>query len=76
MEVIETMRQVEGVAEWKGRGIQVKAETWKVLEDWRATELARIQEQVGGEGEASGPRVGDGGSVVGYGIGLDPRADS
>jgi hypothetical protein len=55
MEVIETMRQVEGVAEWKGRGIQVKAETWKVLEDWRATELARIQEQVGGEGEASDP---------------------
>lgn len=38
LEVVDKMMRVEGAKEgdWEARDIEVKAETWKVLEDWRA----------------------------------------
>lgn len=37
LEIIYKMMKVEGAkdGDWERRGIEVKAETWKVLEDWR-----------------------------------------
>jgi hypothetical protein len=39
LEVIERMRQVEGVTEdqWDRRGVEVGAQAWKVLTDWQAS---------------------------------------
>lgn len=39
MEVIQRMKEVEGVvddASWDKRGVEVGAEAWEYLESWRA----------------------------------------